>query len=163
MASPPPLYLGGAKMTQGQLPLALAPASPETGGQGIRDAFLDEVCARPSCDEMVPPQKRGGDPKGHCSERCQKRAWDERHGRVKTAPLEGEPYESPRLWLLARLERGPVSTLELRTPPWPASQNPAQRVLELRNRQYDIRTVRRDGRAWYWLWKDGEPVGRLEE
>jgi hypothetical protein len=83
--------------------------------------------------------------------------------RVKPAPATGEPYESARLWLLGRLQSGPVSTLELRCPPWRASQNPAQRVLELRNRQHDIRTVRLADRTWYWLHVDGLPIGVVPE
>jgi hypothetical protein len=78
-----------------------------------------------------------------------------RHGQGSTgvtpAPATGEPYESARLWLLARLQAGPVCTLELRREPWPASLNPAQRVLELRNRQHRIVTERRDGKTWYRL------------
>ena len=77
------------------------------------------------------------------------------------APVEGEPYETARMWLLERLQIGPVSTFELRCPPWRASQNPAQRVLELRNRQFDIRTVKSGGRSWYWLWEKGLPVGEI--
>lgn len=90
-----------------------------------------------------------------------------RHGqgstRVTPAPATGEPYESARVWLLGRLQVSPVSTLELRCPPWRASQNPAQRVLELRNRQHDIRTVRLGRRTWYWLHIDGMPVGVVPE
>lgn len=74
------------------------------------------------------------------------------------APATGEPYESARLWLLARLQAGPVCTLELRREPWPASLNPAQRVLELRNRQHHIVTERRDGKTWYRL-EEGEECG----
>ena len=74
---------------------------------------------------------------------------------VTTAPATGEPYESARLWLLARLQQGPVSTLELRREPWPASLNPAQRVLELRNRQYRIKTERVEGKTYYRLEQEG--------
>jgi hypothetical protein len=83
--------------------------------------------------------------------------------RVKPASPAGEPYEGSRKWLLERLQQGPVSTMELRCPPWSASQNPAQRVLELRNRQYDIRTVRRNARTYYHLYIDDLPVGLLPE
>ena len=83
--------------------------------------------------------------------------------RITPAPATGEPYESARVWLLGRLQVGPVSTLELRCPPWRASQNAAQRVLELRNRQHDIRTVRVGRRTWYWLHVDGLPVGCVPE
>jgi hypothetical protein len=82
---------------------------------------------------------------------------------VTPAPATGEPYESARLWLLGRLQTGPVSTYELRCPPWRGSQNPAQRVLELRNRQHDIRTVRRGRFTWYWLHIEGRPVGAVPE
>ena len=47
--------------------------------------------------------------------------------------------------------------LDLKVKPWPASANPGQRVLELRNRQHDIRTLRACGTNWYLLMVDGEP------
>jgi len=109
----------------------------------------------------------------YCSRACKDRAYNASHpvvrqgtldfARVRPAPATGEPYESARLWLLGRLQSGPVSTLELRCPPWRASQNPAQRVLELRNRQHDIRTVRLGSRTWYWLHVDGMPIGVVPE
>lgn len=111
----------------------------------------------------------------YCSDACRAEAWRRRRSdsqpeqarldfdRVTPAPATGEPYESARVWLLARLQQGPVSTLELRREPWPASQNGAQRVLELRNRQHDIRTVRLSRRTWYWLHVDGLPVGCVPE
>lgn len=111
----------------------------------------------------------------YCSDACRAEAWRRRRSdsqpeqarldfdRVTPAPATGEPYESARVWLLGRLQVGPVSTLELRCPPWRASQNPAQRVLELRNRQHDIRTVRVGRRTWYWLHVDGLPVGMIPE
>ena len=124
------------------------------------------------CGGRVPSQRvRRGAPKVYCTDRCRYGAYDREHPRqraleferVKPAPPTGEPYQKARVWLLERLETGPVSTFELRCPPWNASQNPAQRVLELRNKQYDIRTVRGGGKTWYWLWKAGEPVGKVEE
>ena len=75
------------------------------------------------------------------------------------ASSEREPWLTARLWLLGRLQVGPVSTLELRKQPWPASMNPAQRVLELRNHQHDIRTVRRDRSTFYVLYVDGVAQG----
>jgi hypothetical protein len=75
------------------------------------------------------------------------------------ASVEGEPYCAARLWLLGRLQERPVSTLELRREPWPASMNPAARILELRNHQHDIRTVRRDRTTWYVLYVKGLAQG----
>ena len=93
-----------------------------------------------------------------CSPKCSDRAYNLAHPVVRQArldftpaPATGEPYESARLWLLARLRQGSVCTLELRREPWPASLNPAQRVLELRNRQYQIKTERREGKTYYRL------------
>ena len=80
--------------------------------------------------------------------------------RIPTAPVEGEPFEASRIWLLGRLQRGPVSTLELRSPPWLASMNPAQRVYELRQRQHDIRTEREGKDYRYALYVDGVRVER---
>lgn len=77
---------------------------------------------------------------------------------ARTAPVEGEPFEASRIWLLGRLQRGPVSTLELRSPPWLASMNPAQRVYELRQRQHDIRTEREGKDYRYALYVDGVMV-----
>jgi hypothetical protein len=62
------------------------------------------------------------------------------------------------MWLLGRLQKGPATTLELRMPPWRASMNPAARVLELRNRQHDIRTERDGGHARYVLYVGGERI-----
>ena len=87
------------------------------------------------------PQRREGDAGGSLQARLD----------FTPAPATGEPYESARLWLLARLRQGSVCTLELRREPWPASLNPAQRVLELRNRQYQIKTERREGKTYYRL------------
>lgn len=145
--------------------MLLSAMDPYDSARGESTAFPPPLCERPGCRNAVPPQSRGGGPRKYCSQRCKQRAADERRGKVqiKPAPPVGEPYESARLWLLHRLEQGPVSTLELRSPPWPASLNPAQRVLELRNRQHDVRTERRGKRTFYWLWVDGEPVGRLSE
>ena len=72
---------------------------------------------------------------------------------------EREPYLAARLWLLGRLQDGPVSTLELRKQPWPASMNPAARILELRNHQHDIRTSRQGRTTWYTLYVDGVAQG----
>lgn len=135
-------------------------------------AAVSCACRRPFCGVSVPPQTlKRGEPRVYCSDSCRRKHWEELHPRTKpeqarldftpikpTAPVTGEPYESARLWLLARLKQGPVCTLELRREPWPASQNGAQRVLELRNRQYDIRTERRDGKYWYVLYLEGRRV-----
>ena len=147
-------------MTQGAIQFG-----PADAGESRRDAFAGIPCARPGCGSPVEPQSRGGSARRYCSRACQRTAWDDSHGRarVKPVPPTGEPYQKARVWLLKRLETGPVCTLELRREPWPASLNPAQRVLELRNKQYDIRTVRAKRRTWYWLWEDGEPVGKVEE
>lgn len=150
---------------------------PENGRRTV--AAESSACRRPSCGRSVPPQKiRRGYQKSYCSDSCRRKHWEDLHPRVKApeseqarldfdrvtpAPATGEPYESARVWLLGRLQVGPVSTLELRCPPWRASQNPAQRVLELRNRQHDIRTVRVGKRTWYWLHVDGLPVGCVPE
>lgn len=134
-------------------------------------AAVSCACKRPSCKRAVPPQRqRRGEERLYCSDSCRRKHWDEQHPRVKVAepeqarldfarpdpaPATGEPYESARLWLLARLQQGPVSTLELRREPWPASLNPAQRVLELRNRQYRIKTERVEGKTYYRLEQEG--------
>lgn len=122
---------------------------------------------RCSCGQMF--AERRADQR-YCSKRCKDTAYNRAHPVTRQArldftpaPATGEPYESARVWLLGRLQVGPVSTLELRCPPWRASQNPAQRVLELRNRQHDIRTVRLGKRTWYWLHIDGLPVGTVPE
>ena len=134
-----------------------------TPRQGAQVGGLCEICGKP----------RSLKSDFWCSRRCKDRAYNRAHpvtrqarldfDRVTPAPATGEPYESARVWLLGRLQVGPVSTLELRCPPWRASQNPAQRVLELRNRQHDIRTVRVGKRTWYWLHVDGLPVGCVPE
>lgn len=112
-------------------------------------------CDRPGCTQV-----RRGRHGRFCSDACRAADWKARHGGaqrlldftpVRPAPATGEPYESARLWLLARLKQGPVCTLELRREPWSASLNPAQRVLELRNRQYRIVTERREGKSYYRL------------
>lgn len=138
--------------------------TPHVGAQG--------AIPRCICGAILPdkPRWRGA---RYCSRRCKDRAYNQAHpvtrqarldfDRVTPAPATGEPYESARVWLLGRLQVGPVSTLELRCPPWRASQNAAQRVLELRNRQHDIRTVRVGRRTWYWLHVDGLPVGCVPE
>jgi hypothetical protein len=137
-----------------------------TPNLAIAGAILRCTCGRPLT----------GRGRQFCSRKCKDREYNRTHPvtrqsslefaaveRVKPAPATGEPYESARLWLLGRLQSGPVSTLELRCPPWRASQNPAQRVLELRNRQHDIRTVRLGSRTWYWLHVDGMPIGVVPE
>lgn len=100
----------------------------------------------------------------YCSRRCKDEEYNRTHpvARQQSLPLdERQPYLAARTWLLGRLQRGPVSTLELRRDPWPASMNPAERVRELRVRHHDIRTERVGRGYWYQLWIDGEPVGRL--
>ena len=123
------------------------------------------------CGAEIPPSRRRGSERRFCSEKCRRDSWEAKHPRLDfdrqdrprvTAPATGEPYEAARVWLLGRLQVGPVSTLELRTPPWRASQNPPARILELRNRQHDIRTVRKR-LTWYWLHVDGLPVGCVPE
>ena len=112
------------------------------------------LCQRPGCGKAL-----RGRQQAWCSETCRWKVWDAAHPRLdfdqpertKPAPATGEPYESARLWLLARLQQGPVCPLELRREPWPASLNPAQRVLELRNRQYRIKTERVEGKTYYRL------------
>ena len=109
------------------------------------------------CGKVIDPVREW---QMYCSDACRAESWRRRrltevHEQARLdftpAPATGEPYESARLWLLARLKQGPVCTLELRREPWPASLNPAQRVLELRNRQYQIKTERREGKTYYRL------------
>lgn len=131
---------------------ALNGVTPTVGAQAGNGC---EICGRPKA------------PKSDfwCSKRCKDTAYNRAHPvvrqarldftPVKPAPATGEPYESARLWLLARLQQGPVCTLELRREPWPASLNPAQRVLELRNRQYRIKTERVEGKTYYRLEQEG--------
>lgn len=111
------------------------------------------------CGAEIPLGRKHGSERRFCSDKCRRDSWDARNPRLPfpkpKAPATGEPYESARLWLLARLQQGPVCTLELRREPWPASLNPAQRVLELRNRQYRIKTERREGKTYYRLEQEG--------
>ncbi len=53
-------------------------------GESRCDAFTALLCGRPGCNLPVPPQKRGGDLRRHCSRDCQRRAWEEGHPRVGT-------------------------------------------------------------------------------
>src|SRR3972149_5359438 len=96
--------------------------------------------SRELCDECnARPRARRPRAK-FCSDGCRyAHANKPTQDRIPTAPVEGEPFEASRIWLLGRLQRGPVSTLELRSPPWLASMNPAQRGYGLRQGQADLR------------------------
>src|SRR5512139_2691130 len=59
-------------------------------------ATVSVPCGRPSCGNLVPPQKsRRGERKVYCSTGCRTRHWDEQHPRVEQPLLDFTPPPQP--------------------------------------------------------------------